>query len=52
MFTGFVPAISKDALKKIEPSRCGPGGCTCAPDLVRADLARRINPIVRGWMNY
>jgi len=49
--TGFVPAISKDALNKISPevrswrlhTRTG---------LSEADLARRINPVVRGWMNY
>ena len=51
MFTGFNPAVSKDALKKM--------GAT-----VRAwrlhhrtgsserDLARAINPVVRGWMQY
>ena len=45
------PAISKEALKKISAevrswrlhSRTGTD---------RADLAREINPIVRGWMNY
>jgi group II intron reverse transcriptase/maturase len=51
MFTSFLPAISKDALKKISA-------------VVRSwrlhrrtgstihDLARLINPVVRGWMQY
>lgn len=51
MFTGFNPAISNDALKKISAEvrswrlhhRTNPS---------EADLARRINPIVRGWMQY
>ena len=51
MFTAFLPAISKDALKKINAvvrswrlhHRTGH---------TFADLARKINPIVRGWMNY
>ena len=49
MFTGFTPAISKDALNKIS-AECA---LAAAPaDLSQADLARWINPIVRGWMNY
>jgi RNA-directed DNA polymerase len=50
-FTGFVPAISKDALKKIGGTvrrwRLGRRS-----QLTLADLARWINPIVRGWMQY
>jgi group II intron reverse transcriptase/maturase len=50
-FNSFLPAISKDALKKISAevqswrlhNRTG-------QDL--KDLARDINPIVRGWMHY
>lgn len=50
-FTNFLPAISKEALKKISREvrswrlhlRIG---------LTFAELARRINPIVRGWMQY
>jgi group II intron reverse transcriptase/maturase len=51
MFTGFNPAVSRDALKKL-------GAEVRSWHLHRrtrtsmADLARRINPIVRGWMNY
>ena len=51
MFRSFLPAISKDALKRISAQvrswrlhhRTHPS---------EADLARWINPIVRGWMNY
>jgi RNA-directed DNA polymerase len=51
MFTGFHPAISNDALKKIGAEvrswrlhrRTGSS---------EANLAERINPVVRGWMNY
>ena len=50
-FSSFLPAISKDALNKIRPEvrswrlhhRTGH---------TFADLARWINPIVRGWMQY
>jgi RNA-directed DNA polymerase len=50
-FTAFLPAISKDALKRIS-------GEVRRWRLHRrishtfGDLARRINPIVRGWMRY
>jgi RNA-directed DNA polymerase len=50
-FTGFLPAISKDALKKI-------GGelrqwrVHHRTGLTVGELARRINPVVRGWMQY
>src|SRR3954454_7821853 len=51
MFLSFLPAISKEALRKISAQvrfwrlhhRTGRSF---------ADLAREINPIVRGWMNY
>jgi RNA-directed DNA polymerase len=50
-FTGFVPAISKDALKRISRTvrrwRLGRRS-----NLTLADLARWINPIVQGWMQY
>jgi RNA-directed DNA polymerase len=50
-FTSFLPAISKDALKKVS-------GAVRRWRLHRktghslADLASWINPIVRGWMQY
>lgn len=51
MFTAFLPAVSRDALKKI-------GGevrrwrihLRTTTDL--AELARWMNPVIRGWMNY
>lgn len=50
-FNAFLPAISKDALKRL-------GGQVRSWRLHHrtghtfGDLARRINPIVRGWMQY
>ncbi|MFG1955629.1 group II intron reverse transcriptase/maturase [Micromonospora sp. NPDC048830] len=50
-FTSFLPAISKDARNKI-------GGeirswhLHTRSDLSFVELAKRINPIVAGWMNY
>jgi group II intron reverse transcriptase/maturase len=49
--TGFVPAISKDALAKIS-SEVRSWRLHTRTHLSEADLARRINPVVRGWMNY
>jgi RNA-directed DNA polymerase len=51
VFTSFLPAVSKDALKKMgqEVRRWRLHRRT---DLDFADLARMINPVVRGWMNY
>ena len=50
-FTGFLPAISKDAFKKIggEVRRWRIHHRT---GHTMGELARRINPIVRGWMQY
>jgi RNA-directed DNA polymerase len=50
-FTGFLPAVSSDALKKMSAQvrswrlHRRTGGS-------EADLARVINPVVRGWMAY
>jgi RNA-directed DNA polymerase len=51
MFTGFNPAISKDALAKIG-ARVRSWRLHQRTDLSFADLAGWINPVVRGWMNY
>ena len=51
MMTGFNPAISKDALNKIS-AQVRSWGLHRRTGLSEADLARWINPIVRGWMNY
>jgi RNA-directed DNA polymerase len=51
MFTGFLPAVSKDALKRMsEEVRSWRIHLRTATDL--QDLAAWINPIVRGWMTY
>jgi RNA-directed DNA polymerase len=51
MFLSFLPAISKDALNKLS-SRVRSWALHRRTGHTEADLARRINPIVRGWMNY
>ena len=51
MFTGFLPAISKDALKRMsEEVRSWRIHLRTATEL--KDLASWINPVVRGWMTY
>lgn len=51
LFTGFNPAISKDALKKIS-RQMRSWRLHALTGLQFAEVAARINPIVRGWMNY
>jgi len=51
MFTGFLPAVSKDALKRMsEEVRSWRIHLRTATELHH--LAAWINPVVRGWMNY
>lgn len=51
MFTGFLPAVSKDALKRMSGEvRSWRIHLRTATEL--QDLAAWINPIVRGWMTY
>ncbi|GAA3838395.1 group II intron reverse transcriptase/maturase [Streptomyces coacervatus] len=50
-FTNFLPAISKEALKKIS-GEVRSWRLHLRIGLTFAELARRINPIVRGWMQY
>jgi RNA-directed DNA polymerase len=51
MFTGFLPAVSKDALKRMsEEVRSWRIHLRTATEL--KDLAAWVNPIVRGWMTY
>jgi group II intron reverse transcriptase/maturase len=51
LFSGFQPAISKDALKKISAVvRSWRLHRRTGQDF--ADVARYINPMVRGWMQY
>jgi RNA-directed DNA polymerase len=51
MFTAFLPAISKRALKKLSKMVWSWRLHRCTSK-ESADLARIINPVVRGWMNY
>jgi group II intron reverse transcriptase/maturase len=51
MFTSFLPATSKEALKKIN-SVVRSWRLHHRTGRSFADLAREINPIVRGWLNY
>jgi len=50
-FTAFLPAISKEALKKIS-SEVRRWRLHMLTGHTFGELARRINPIVRGWMQY
>ena len=51
VFDGFVPAVSDSAAKAIRQQiRCGRLHWRTDQSLV--ELASRINPIVRGWINY
>jgi RNA-directed DNA polymerase len=50
-FTAFLPAISKDALNKIS-SEVRRWRLHRQVGRTFAELARAINPIVRGWMQY
>jgi RNA-directed DNA polymerase len=50
-FSSFNPAISKDALKKIS-AQVRSWRLHHRTGLDFAEVARRINPIVRGWMQY
>jgi RNA-directed DNA polymerase len=51
VFTCFLPAISKEALNKIS-SEVRSWRIHLRTGLTFSQLAREINPIVRGWMNY
>ncbi|MFF3878117.1 group II intron reverse transcriptase/maturase [Streptomyces sp. NPDC001978] len=51
MFLSFNPAVSKEALKRMS-AQVRSWRLHQRTDLSEADLARRINPVVRGWMNY
>jgi RNA-directed DNA polymerase len=50
-FTGFVPAISKAALKRIS-QQVRSWRLHRQTGRIAAELARLINPVVRGWMAY
>jgi RNA-directed DNA polymerase len=50
-FTSFLPAISKEALKRIS-GEVRSWRIHLRTGHTFAELARKINPIVRGWMQY
>ncbi|WP_304598657.1 group II intron maturase-specific domain-containing protein, partial [Micromonospora sicca] len=50
-FTNFLPAISKEALKKIS-GQVRAWRIHLRIGHTFAELARKINPIVRGWLQY
>jgi RNA-directed DNA polymerase len=50
-FTAFLPAISKDALNRLS-AEVRSWRLHHRTGSTEHDLARKINPIVRGWMNY
>ncbi len=50
-FTGFLPAVSKDALNRMS-REVRRWRLHLRTGHTLADLARMINPIVRGWMQY
>jgi hypothetical protein len=49
VFTAFLPAISKDALKKLSRTVRG-WRIHRRTEASLAELARMINPVIRGWM--
>lgn len=51
VFTAFLPAISKQALKKLSET-VRSWRLHRRTVMESADLARMVNPVVRGWMNY
>jgi RNA-directed DNA polymerase len=51
MFTAFLPAISKQALKRLSRT-VRSWRLHRRTSKESADLARMVNPVVRGWMNY
>jgi RNA-directed DNA polymerase len=51
MFLSFLPAISREALRRIG-AEVRSWRLHHRTNLTEADLARRINPIVRGWLSY
>jgi group II intron reverse transcriptase/maturase len=51
IFTSFLPAVSKEALKKIS-AQVRAWRLHLRTGHTFAELARKINPVVRGWMQY
>jgi len=51
-FVGFLPAMSDKAAKRIRETVRNWGLATRGSTRSLADLARRVNPVVRGWVAY
>jgi len=51
LFTGFGPAVSQKALKRMSQTIRGMG-LNRSTTLTLRGLAQRLNPIVRGWVRY
>jgi RNA-directed DNA polymerase len=51
MFLGFNPAVSKDAMRKMSAT-VRVWRLHWRTNSTEHDLARLINPVVRGWMQY
>ena len=51
IFTSFLPAVSKEALKRIS-AQVRAWRLHLRTGHTFAELAREINPVVRGWMQY
>jgi RNA-directed DNA polymerase len=51
IFTSFLPAVSKEALKKMS-AQLRSWRLHLRTGRTFAELAREINPVVRGWMQY
>jgi RNA-directed DNA polymerase len=51
MFTSFLPAVSKDALKKMS-TQVRSWRLHRRVNSTGAELAELVNPVVRGWMGY
>lgn len=51
VFTAFLPAVSKEALNRLSQTVRG-WRLHRRTELSAAELAKMINPIVRGWMQY
>jgi len=51
IFTGFVPAASKDAIKTMR-AKVRESNLRNRTDIDLNEIARWFNPILQGWMNY
>lgn len=51
IFTSFLPAVSKDALKRMR-EKVSSWQLQRQTSAKLADLARQCNPVIRGWWNY